>query len=241
MTGDALGPRSVNNDQLPKPDASQELPLGTVETNWRDLAGQRPGAMAREQALALKDAAPVRTLVARMLRVHTDERAWRIGADGEEKVAAQLAKLARKDPRWTFFHAIPVGEKGADIDHLVIGPGGVFSLNAKHHPGAKVWVGGDTFMVNGRRLPYVRNSRHEASRATKLLTAACGFPVQVTGIVVPVGAEDVTIKTSPVDVHVVYRTRLVRWLRAQPPVLLDAHIEAIFDVARRSTTWQPSH
>jgi hypothetical protein len=196
--------------------------------------------MAREQALALKDAAPVRTFVARMLRVHTDERAWRIGADGEEKVAAQLAKLARKDPRWRHLHAIPVGVNGSDIDHVVIGPGGVFSLNAKHHPGGKVWVGGDTLMINGQRRPYIRNSRHEAQRATRLLTAACGFPVFVTGLVVPVGADDITIKTAPDDVHVVNRRRLARWLRARPAVLTDERIEMIFDSARRSTTWLSS-
>lgn len=211
---------------------------GIHEADWEDLAQRRAGAMAREQAVALKEAAPVRTFVARVLGVHTDERAWRIGADGEEKVAAQLAKLARKDPRWRFLHAIPVGENGSDIDHLVIGPGGVFSLNAKHHPGGKVWVGGNTLMINGQRQPYIRNSRHEAQRATRLLTAACGFPVFVTGLVVPVGADDITIKTAPTDVHVVNRMRLVRWLRDRPAVLRDAQLEVIFDAARRSTTWQ---
>lgn len=206
---------------------------------WEDLAGRRAGEMAREQAVALKQTAPVRTMLARVLGVHTDERAWRIGADGEEKVAAQLAKLAKKDPRWRYLHAIPVGENGSDIDHLVIGPGGVFSLNAKHHPGSKVWVGGNTLMINGQRQPYIRNSRHEARRAGKLLTAACGFPVSVTGMVVPVGADDVTIKTQPEDVHVVYRMALARWLRDRPSVLTDARVEAIFAAARRSTTWQP--
>ena len=101
--------------------------------------------------------------------MHTDERAWRIGADGEEKVGSQLAKVARRDPRWRVLHAIPVGVRGSDIDHLVIGPGGVFAVNAKHHPGAKVWVGGITVTVDGFRQPYVRNSRYEANRAAKLL------------------------------------------------------------------------
>ena len=146
---------------------------------WLDLATNRAGAEAREQAQAARDAAPVKTVLARVLGVHTDERAWRIGADGEEKVAAQLAKVARKDSRWRFLNAIPVGDRGSDIDHLLIGPGGVFTVNAKHHPGAKIWVGGNTFMVNGHRQPYVRNSRYEATRAAKLLTAACGFPVHV--------------------------------------------------------------
>jgi hypothetical protein len=193
--------------------------------------------MAREQAVALKAAAPVRTLLARVLGVHTDERAWRIGADGEEMVAAQLTRLARKDPRWRFLHAVPVGEQGADIDHLVVGPGGVFTLNAKHHPGGTVWVGGNTFLVNGLRQPYLRNSRHEAARAGRLLSAACGFPVAAIGVVVPVGADDLTIKTPPADVYVVNRMALVRWLRDRVDVLDEATVGAVFEAARRSTTW----
>lgn len=175
--GTKLGHRDLP-EQSPEP--GTEMPK-TGAPEVEDLAQRRAGAMAREQARALKQAAPVRTFVARVLGVHTDERAWRIGADGEEMVAAQLAKLARKDPRWHFLHAIPVGENGADIDHLVVGPGGVYSLNAKHHPGAKVWVGGNTLMINGQRQPYIRNSRFEAQRASKLLTAGCGFAVVVTG------------------------------------------------------------
>ncbi len=94
-------------------------------------------------------------------------------------------------------------------------------------------------MINGRRQPYIRNSRHEAARAARLLTDARGFAVFVTGLVVPVGADDITIKTSSADVHVVNRMRLVRWLRERPVVLPDTQIEAIFGAARRSATWQP--
>lgn len=206
--------------------------------DWVDLAGRRAGALAREQAVALKQAAPVRTFLARALRVHTDERAWRIGADGEEKVAAQLGKLQSKEPRWHVLHAVPVGENGSDIDHVVIGPGGVFTLNAKHHPGAKIWVGGTTFMVNGQRQPYVRNSAHEARRAARLLSAACGFPVTAMGVVVPVGADDVIIKTPPDEVYVIYRRALVSWLRGRPGVLSEVDVDRIYAAARRSTTWR---
>lgn len=226
--------------ELPAPRPADEAPHEEPheEPHWEDLAATRAGAMAREQAVAAKQAAPVRTFVARALGIHTDERAWRIGADGEEKVAARLEKLAKRDPRWRFIHAVPVGEKGSDIDHVVVGPGGVFTLNAKHHPGAKLWIGENTFMVNGQRQPYLRNSRHEAERASRLLTQACGFPVAVTGIVVPVGADDLVIKSPPRDVHVVNRMALANWLRRRPEVLDTAAIDAIYQAARRSTTWQ---
>jgi hypothetical protein len=210
-----------------------------VPRPWIDLATNRAGAEAREQALAAREAAPVKTFLARALGVHTDERAWRIGADGEEKVGAQLAKAAKKDSRWRFLHAIPVGDRSSDIDHLIVGPGGVFTVNTKHHPGAKIWVGGNTFMVNGRRQPYIRNSRHEAARAAELLTAACGFPVHVEGLVVTVNADDVVVKNAPDGVSVVPRMQVAKWLLRHGDILTPDQCEAIFDAARRSTTWRP--
>jgi hypothetical protein len=212
--------------------AAQERP-------WIDLATNHAGEAAREQAVAAREAAPVRTLLARALGVHTDERAWRIGAVGEEKVAVQLDKIVGKDPRWRVIHAIPVGHRGSDIDHLIIGPGGVFTANAKHHPGAQIWVGGNTFLVNGNKQPYVRNSRHEAARAADLLTNGCGFPVHVEAVIVPVNADDVVVKSQPDGVSVVPRRQVARWLLRHGDILNETTIDAIHNVARRSTTWRP--
>ena len=216
------------------PQATEAL----VARPWLDLATNLPGAEAREQALAARDAAPVKAFLARALGVHTAERGWRIGADGEEKVAARLAKLARKDPRWRILHAIPVGARGADIDHLVIGPAGVFTLNAKHHPDAKIWVGGDTFLVDGHKQPYIRNSRHEAARAAKLLTEVCGFSVHVEGVVVTVNAKDIVVKKAPNGVHVVPRMQVAKWLSRHGDIHPESVLETIYDAARRSTTWR---
>lgn len=187
----------------------------------------------------MRDAAPVKSVLARVLGVHSDERAWRIGADGEEKVAAQLAKLVRKDARWRVLHAIPVGTRGSDIDHLVVGPAGVFTINAKHHPGAKVWVGGNTVMVDGFKQPYVRNSRHEAARASKLLTHACGFAVHVEGLIVTVNAGDVVVKSQPEGVSVVPRMQVAKWLRRHGEIHDESSVDTIYEAARRSTTWRP--
>lgn len=202
-----------------------------------DLALRRPGHAAREQALALRRAAPVRTALARLLGVHTDERAWRIGADGEVKVATRLARLVAKDPRWHVLHAVPVGAGDSDIDHVVIGPAGVLTLNTKHHPGSRVWVAGRMLMVNGQKRPYLRNSAHESARAARLLTAVCGEPVPVTGVVVLVGARSITFRSAPDGAHVVGRRALVPWLRRQPEVLDDAAVARVLAAARRPSTW----
>ena len=214
-------------------------PVPASAAGWRDLADVRAGAAARERAQVERQAQGVlRHLFARVLDAKTDERAWRIGADGEEAVGQHLAALGS---HWRLLHAVPVGERGADIDHVVIGPGGVFTINTKHHPKAAIWVGGETFMVNGGRVPYIRNSRFEAKRASRMLSEHVGFPVPVTGLIAVVGARrGLTVKSQPADgvVRVVGQRGVRPHLEAQPVRLGLPEIDAIHEVARRSSSWQ---
>jgi len=167
--------------------------------------------------MALQRAAPVKTFFVRALGVKTDERAWRIGADAEKEVAARLRKLG---DRWKVLHAVPVGENGSDIDHVVVGRGGVFTINTKHHPDGSIWVGGNTFMVDGHRVPYVRNNRFEARRTAKFLTNGLGgLPVIATGVIAVMGArKGFTLKSQPPDGDVVVITRreVAKWLAERP-------------------------
>lgn len=248
--GETSGPPAVPaqravRGKLPRV-SGQPADVGAVTTpptraapTWTDLSINPAGAAAREQAVALKQAAPVRTFFSRALGIKTDERNWRIGADAEEAVAARLTKL---DDRWRVLHAVPVGKRGSDIDHVVIGPGGVFTVNTKHHPDATIWVGGNTLLVNGQRVQYMRNSRFEARRTAKLLAAALGgTAVPVVGVIVVVGARNgFTVKSQPPegDVHVVTRRVVTRWLTKQPVRLDDVEVARIYAVARRSDTWR---
>lgn len=134
-------------------------------------------------------------------------------------------------------HSIPVGDRGSDIDHLVIGPGGVYTLNTKNHPGGKVWVAEQTFLVNGRRVPYLRNARHEADRASRLLSKACRFHVPVEPVIVVLGA-GITVKSPPDRVHVRNARYLRRWLAMRAPVLSTEQVDTIYSMARRDTTWR---
>lgn len=205
---------------------------------WHDLSANRAGSAARERATAEREAqGTVRHVLSRLVGARTEERAWRIGADGEQAVAAQLSALG---PAWRVLHAVRVGDRGSDIDHVAIGPAGVFTINAKHHPHTSIWVGGDTFMVNGQRVPYVRNSRHEARRAARLLTEQAGFPVGAIGLIAVMGAhKGFKIRAQPEDgaVVVVQRKRISHYLRSQPDRLTPREIDAIYDIARRSSTW----
>jgi len=210
---------------------------------WRDLATNRPGQMAREQAeielAEMRERSSIGTFVARTLDLKTDERSWRVGAGGEEAVGARLEKLT--DRGWFVLHSVPVGSRGSDIDHVMVGPGGVYTINTKTHPGKQVWVSPRQVRVNGQPVPYLRNSRHEATRAERLLSEAAGFPVIVkpvlvflTGTLIP----DVTIKQRPDDVLILDRMDIPRAFKRAPERLTPETVQAIFDVARRSSTWE---
>jgi hypothetical protein len=77
----------------------------------------------------------------------------RLGRDGERAVAEHLEWLRRKD--FVVFHDVPNGD--ANVDHVVIGPQGVFTIETKTHSKpvrgeCKVTVVGGEVFTNGHCL-----------------------------------------------------------------------------------------
>jgi len=177
-------------------------------------------------------ASPLRTLGARLLRQHADERAWRRGAHGEKFVGWLLGRLP---DGWYLFNDVPVGERGANIDHLVVGPGGVFTINAKNLTG-KVWVGPRALLANGHKTDYLPKATAEARRASRLLSAALGRPVEVRGALALIVGE-LTIKEMPSDVYVGPPRGVKRWLLDQPTILRESEVLEIAGAAHEPETW----
>lgn len=209
-----------------------------------DLTANRPGQGARSQAVqhgdALKSRSRLLSAAARLLDVKTDERAWRKGAEGEEAIGARLERLTSHG--WHVLHSVPIGTRGADIDHILIGPGGVYTINTKNHPGKRIWISPNQIRVNGQPVPYLRNSRYEADRVHRILTSALGWEVAVrpvlvllTGTLLP----QIDIKSGgPTDVLVLDRMDVPGAFRRAPQRLQRTQIEETFEVARRSSTWR---
>lgn len=212
----------------------------TQHETWTDLAGNPAGAEARKRARDLRGDSWVRAVWHRVRGTDKAERTWRIGADGEAKVGAVLERVAARDGRWQPpIHSVPVGSRAADIDHVLIGSGGVFTVNVKHHPHGDVSADRDEVRVNGYDWHYVDKSRHEASRASKLLSTACGFAVHAEALIVIVGAKHVRIARPADGVHLIEVSGLASWLRTRRDLYSDGIAQAIHDAARRSTVWRP--
>ena len=203
-----------------------------------DLARNEPGASASARARELRREHPLLTSAAAVLGIRTSAQSFADGARGERTVGRQLSKWAARYG-WYVLHAVPVGRRGADIDHVVIGPFGVITVNTKTTVTA-VWVGEYGLTVGGKSVDYLRKSRSEASRAGRLLDRATGLSVPVQPAIVFVGARRVAIRRGgPADVAVLPSPRALRqWLRKQAPVLEPSQVDAIYEAARRPASWQ---
>ena len=215
-----------------------------VSMEWTDLAANRSGQAVRAEAEALlagmRAQSKVGTFFKRALDVKTDERAFRVGAAGEEAVGPRLERLVKHG--WHVLHSIPVGKGKSDIDHLLVGSGGVYTVNTKNHPGGKVWVGEHAIRVNGQPTHYLRNSRFEAKRVSKALRHHLGEEVPVRAVLVFLTCTvipQVTIRQMP-DVLVLDRMDIPRIFKRSPERLTPEAVERVYAIARRSTTWVPA-
>lgn len=174
------------------------------------LAHRRPAASVIAECLRVQSTVSPNTAVQRFFGVSPlgrDAEPWYVGALGELEVARRLEALG---PGWVVLHSVPIGTGSSDLDHVVVGPAGVFTINTKHHRGKTAWVGAKRILVNGQRTDHLRNAAYEAKRTAKLLSAAVGTPVEVTPIIAIVGAKRMTVRERPADVVVLRETELVR-------------------------------
>ncbi len=187
------------------------------------------------------------------------DRSWRVGADGEAQVAALLADLTRpswwdrlrgRASGWFVLHSVELGDgRGrvrGDVDHLVIGPPGVVSINTKHHPAGRVVLDGDHLFVNRYPTDYVAKARREAERVAGFLRPALAVAghadlaqrVPVRPLVALVDVR-LTVQAWPAGVTVTMSRQLLERLHAFPAALNGEQAAAIYAVARLEQTWNP--
>ncbi|MFJ3101754.1 nuclease-related domain-containing protein [Streptomyces sp. NPDC086835] len=213
------------------------LPRLTPEN---DLASRRPGATLRANSpsgdsAAAPDSGRLERLSSRLLRRRPMDEARRKELLGERRTGAELGRLTRHG--WRVLHSIPLAD-GADIDHLLIGPGGVFTVRTEYHPQQSVRADDDTVRIDdGDPRPYIAECRAEAALVRKVLESYCDFPVRVQPVLVFVDAASLDVAATQTDVRV-YRERQVSALAPLAGELTAHEADRVYDVARLAEVWQ---
>jgi hypothetical protein len=161
-------------------------------------------------------------------RPSPDAVAWRRGAAGERRTAQLLDPLERHG--WAVLHDLAIPGSRANIDHLVIGPGGVFVVDSKHYRG-RLQLDPTGRLWHGRYplAPVLRAVDYEADQAARVLVDP---DVVVVPIVAVHGAQVPWGKLVTQGVPVVAARRLPSMLRALPAVLGPERVTGLADQAR---------
>ncbi len=222
-------------------------PIGTDDQ--RALTDSRMKYCLRVQSNAKQ-----RGVVARFLGfnpLHPDARGPYRGAVGESEVAGILAALG---PEWQVLHVEPDARQPdafqpdapgsgrltaePDIDHLIIGPPGIFAITSKNHTGHTVIATGDAVILDTRKTQYMAKSLYEASRASEFLQRVTGAPVTVTPLIVVVGVQRIARRLKPPIVRVVPSSKLAQLLAKEPRVMSDETVDFFSRAADLCSTWR---
>ena len=208
-----------------------ELYSAHAGERWHDLSTNRPGDGLRAR-IAAERLALRRGRSWSAARQEAEHR-WQLGIEGEKLVGFRLDRLEAVG--WRVLHSVPVGDLTADIDHVLIGPGGVFTVNTKHRRKKSAHLWRDHLEVGERDHDEVAKSLHEGVRATRFLTGAVGSEVLVEPVLVFHGLSSLNVHQPVEGVLVLEESFAVpSAFRTRRPVLDQSAVEAIFDVARRS-------
>lgn len=114
--------------------------------------------------------ASARRLREKAERLQRSAELWERGAAGEQATAAALAQLPAGE--WAVMHDVRwPGRQYANVDHVVVGPGGVFVVDSKNWSGTITASGGE-LRQNGRRRESAVSGAAEAGRAVAELIEA---------------------------------------------------------------------
>jgi hypothetical protein len=154
--------------------------------------------------------------------------AWRRGAAGERRTARLLAPLERCG--WAVLHDLAIPGTQANIDHLVIGPGGVVVIDTKQYRG-RLWLDADGLLWHGRHLlvATLRRLRWAADQADEILGVA---DVQVVAIMAVHGANVPWGRLAADGVIVAPARRVPDLLQALPAILGPERVAWLADRAR---------
>ena len=213
-----------------------------------DPVARMPPRRAARECLILQAQASPLSLFSRLFGIDPLAREARRTYSGALAELAVTRSLAGLGSEWTVLHCVTVADGGSDdrldavVDHLVIGPAGIFAVTTHSHAGQAVWVGERTFLVDDIRLDHLASAEIAASAASERLVAALAadgtiLDAVVTACIVVDAPSTLRIRQRPGRIQVVTARAFASWLTGLPRLISPMVVDAIATVAVDSSTW----
>ncbi len=177
--------------------------------------------------------------IVRRSRQHSSVEAWRKPSVAERKTERQLRGLEKAGYRTLHARAVPRDEEGVSdgqIDHLVIGPTGVYAIDSEkwdRRLPVRALSHRKLFLGPFNKKERLDEARWEADQASKLISAELGYevPVQPSLAIYGPAISWKVLMVRDVDVYSGGRAR--NYLRRRPKILTATDIDHIYRAAER--------
>lgn len=155
---------------------------------------------------------------------------WQTGAEGEVRTGRLMEPLEGEGFR--ILHDRKIPRSPANIDHIVIGPPGVFVVETKSYAGSLKIRGDEIFVAGRRKNDWIDEVNREAAAVTNALTeelVAHGWAVNP--VIVVHRADLPWFKSEVRGVRIVSGKDLVSRMRKADPILSPSDVDRLASVA----------
>ncbi|MBI4812895.1 MAG: NERD domain-containing protein [Methanobacterium sp.] len=161
-------------------------------------------------------------------------RIWSIGAKGEKIVAKKLDKLPKK---YTAIRDVKIPNLGGDIDHVVVGPTGIFVIETKNYkptyiPDEDCW-----YHTSGRvsELNPAKQVKLQSSKLNNFLKPKLGkklYKKAIFPVISPIN-HNLIFKNDIKTYEIVYPEDLVHYISHQRKILNSNEVKDIINILTR--------
>ena len=166
-----------------------------------------------------------------------DEARPRYAAVLAEAAIGQL--LPSLSAEWTVLQAEPAPFGQNVVDHMLIGPSGLYSITTIGHENRRVVVSGESLSTGRTTAAVLGDSRREAARIAQQLSVRVKAAVEVTPLVVVVAPVSIATRSTPGVVAVMPSTGVLEWLHMQPRVHTAGALALYERVVLDQGEWKP--
>jgi hypothetical protein len=161
-------------------------------------------------------------------------RIWSKGAKGEKIVAKKLKKLPKK---YTAIRDVKIPNMGGDIDHVVVGPTGIYVIETKNYkptyiPDEDCW-----YHTSGRvsQLNPAKQVKLQVSKLNKFLEPKLGKKlnkVTIFPVICPIN-HNLIFKNKIKSYEIVYPEDLVFYISHSRKILTSSEVKDIINILTR--------
>ena len=213
-------------------------PARTVAQVSPSAPGGFAGQSVVEELLRQYGDRPPRSRLARILGaspLDANELSW-LRASQAEMVVGDI--LGRLPDGYSVYHSLPIRNTAFWVDHLVVGPGGIFSINSKTHWDRDLTGSLRSIPIGEHAMPYLRDAEFESAQITAILAAAMSAATVVQPVIVLVNPHKILLARKPDTVTVIDSPRLRRWLVGRPQVFSAEQQAALTALVDDPATWR---